>query len=237
MPTLCSPSPSHCGMNWPLGAWRRRASLGIPTASTHLQSRLDIDCGTEFGSRRLNASEGDYIIMFVGTFGVWHGAEIFARAVLIASDDPWMREMRVKFAFVGDGKTKRQCEEILAAVPSLAGRCIFTGLVPQHETPKYLAAADAFVASHSKRGWVEVLWVIANFSSTWPCQRPIVASALDQIASVLSHERTAILVRPWRRRVSGGRPAEGCRGSCARGAHRGCGTCGGHRKVHVETAC
>jgi glycosyltransferase involved in cell wall biosynthesis len=148
--------------------------------------------------QRLGAAEGDQVIMFVGTFGLWHGAEIFAEAATrLARDAAWVQRTRVRFVFVGDGKTRAQCEEIIRAEPAAVARTVFTGLVPQHETPAYLAAADAFVASHVPNAdGSKFFGSPTKLFEYMAMERPIVASALDQIAEVLAGEKTAVLVRP-----------------------------------------
>jgi glycosyltransferase involved in cell wall biosynthesis len=147
---------------------------------------------------RLGGGERDYVITFIGTFGVWHGAEVFARAVVrLASDEPWVRRHQVRFAFVGDGKTRPETEEIIRKEPSAAARTVFAGLVPQHEGPRYLAASDAFVASHVPNAdGSKFFGSPTKLFEYMAMARPIVASALDQIAEVLDHERTALLTQP-----------------------------------------
>lgn len=148
--------------------------------------------------QRVGAEGDEYVIMFVGTFGLWHGAEVFARAaVQLCMDEAWSRQAKVRFAFVGDGKTRAQCEEIIRSEPGAAARTVFTGLVPQHEAPAYLAAADAFVASHVPNAdGSKFFGSPTKLFEYMAMERPIVASSLDQIAEVLEDGRTAVLVRP-----------------------------------------
>lgn len=147
---------------------------------------------------RLGGGEQDYVITFIGTFGVWHGAEVFARAVVrLAGDEAWIRQHKVRFAFVGDGKTRPEAEGIIKKEPSAAERTVFTGLVPQHEGPCYLAASDAFVASHVPNAdGSKFFGSPTKLFEYMAMRRPIVASALDQIAEVLEDGKTAVLVKP-----------------------------------------
>jgi len=146
---------------------------------------------------RLQAGRDDFIFMFVGTFGLWHGAEVFARAAaILAEDSAWIHRHGVRFAFVGDGTTREKSARIIGASPA-ASRTVFTGLVPQHEAPDYLAAADAFVASHVPNAdGSKFFGSPTKLFEYMAMERPIVASSLDQIGQVLAHERTALLVEP-----------------------------------------
>lgn len=147
--------------------------------------------------RRLGAEEGDFVFMFVGTFGLWHGAEVFARAAAqLSADGEWMRKNRVRFAFVGDGKTRAECARTIEG-SSAAAHTFFAGLVPQHEAPAFLHAADAFVSPHVPNAdGSRFFGSPTKLFEYMAMERPIVASALDQIAEVLEDGRTAIMVRP-----------------------------------------
>jgi len=143
----------------------------------------------------LGAVKGEYVVMFVGTFGLWHGAEVFARAAVLLA--PMAADLGLRFAFIGDGKTRAECEATIRASPAAAARTVFTGLVPQHAAPHYLAAADAFVASHVPNAdGSKFFGSPTKLFEYMAMERPIVASALDQIAEVLEDGRTALLVRP-----------------------------------------
>jgi glycosyltransferase involved in cell wall biosynthesis len=143
----------------------------------------------------LGAVPDDFVVMFVGTFGLWHGAEVFARAAVLLA--PKAAELGIRFAFVGDGKTRAECEAIIRASPAATARTVFTGLVPQHEAPNYLAAADAFVASHVPNAdGSKFFGSPTKLFEYMAMERPIVASALDQIGEVLADGRTALLVKP-----------------------------------------
>jgi glycosyltransferase involved in cell wall biosynthesis len=147
--------------------------------------------------RKLGAGEDDFVLVFIGTFGPWHGAEVFAHAAArLAEDREWMRKNRVRFAFIGDGKTRAECAGIIAKSPA-ASHAVFTGLVPQHEAPAFLHAADAFVSPHVPNAdGSRFFGSPTKLFEYMAMERPIVASALDQIGEVLADGRTAIMVKP-----------------------------------------
>lgn len=144
---------------------------------------------------KLGAGPNEFVVMFVGTFGQWHGAEVFAKAaVQIAEKSP---ELPLRFLFVGDGKTKPACVDLIDASRAARERTVFAGLIPQHETPAYLAAADAFVAPHVPNAdGSKFFGSPTKLFEYMAMGKPIVASALDQIADVLIDGQTALLVRP-----------------------------------------
>jgi glycosyltransferase involved in cell wall biosynthesis len=91
--------------------------------------------------RRRHGLDGRTVIGFVGTFGIWHGAPVLARAARrVLAQRPGAR-----FLFVGDGRDRAECEAILAGERE---RAVFTGLVPQENGPSHLAAMDILAAPH-----------------------------------------------------------------------------------------
>jgi glycosyltransferase involved in cell wall biosynthesis len=87
------------------------------------------------------------VVGFVGTFGMWHGAEVLAEAVarLHVADRDWLERNRVIFLFVGDGLRQPEVRRITEPAADVVR---FTGLVPQPEAPGYLAACDVLVSPH-----------------------------------------------------------------------------------------
>jgi len=147
---------------------------------------------------KLGAQDGDYVVTFIGTFGLWHGAEVLAHAITALSrNEEWVVKNRVRFAFIGDGKTKQQCMDLIRQDTVASARTVFTGLIPQNEAPRYLAASDAFVASHVQNAdGSKFFGSPTKLFEYMAMERPIVASALEQLAEVLHHEETAVLVPP-----------------------------------------
>lgn len=125
------------------------------------------------------------IATFVGTFGRWHGAEVFARAIvdIIRSPDP--DAARLGFLFVGEGATSAEVREILREVmPS--GRIVMAGARPQGETPLTLAASDILVSPHVPNSDGSPFFGSpTKLFEYMAMSRLIVASDLDQIGRVL----------------------------------------------------
>lgn len=143
---------------------------------------------------RLGVPNGSTVITFLGTFGDWHGAEVFAASAAQLAEEPSLGQLH--FLFIGDGRRRRQCEETMA--PAIAaGRATFAGLVPQHEAPLHLAASDVFVSPHVPNpDGTRFFGSPTKLFEYMAMRRPIIASRLEQVGEVLTHGKTAILVTP-----------------------------------------
>jgi len=83
---------------------------------------------------------GRKVIGFSGTFGPWHGTEIFAKSIkLILS-----KRRDVSFLFIGDGLLKKDCEKIVQE-DGVFNNCVFVGKVPFAQMNDYLNLCDVLV--------------------------------------------------------------------------------------------
>jgi glycosyltransferase involved in cell wall biosynthesis len=140
---------------------------------------------------------GDKLVVgFIGTFGPWHGAEVLAHAfVKLLGDEPH-RADRLRLLMIGDGARIAEARRILAEGGAL-GATVFTGLVPQHEGPAYLAACDVLASPHvNNPDGTPFFGSPTKLFEYMAMGRGIVASDLEQIGEVLAHRRTAWLVPP-----------------------------------------
>lgn len=146
--------------------------------------------------RRRLGLEGKTVVGFIGTFGRWHGAEVLADAYgHLMHEHPELRES-VRLLLMGDGVTMPDVVGSLRrhGVLELA---VVTGLVPQAEGPSYLAACDVLVSPHVPNpDGTPFFGSPTKLFEYMAMGKGIVASDLDQIAAVLEHEWTAILVPP-----------------------------------------
>ncbi len=134
------------------------------------------------------------VIGFIGTFGLWHGAEVLADAYgrLLESTPDLADSLRL--LMIGDGVTRQLVEDNLAShgVRDLA---VLTGLVPQEEGPNHLAACDILIAPHVPNpDGTPFFGSPTKLFEYMAMGKGIVASRLDQIADVLVHDETAWMV-------------------------------------------
>ncbi|RAU21877.1 hypothetical protein CU669_11285 [Paramagnetospirillum kuznetsovii] len=128
------------------------------------------------------------VATFVGTFGMWHGADILAHALVHLGHHhmEWLDSSRLHVVFVGDGVNRTNVENILAG-QGLEGRYTFTGLVQPHETPQYLAASDFFVAPHVPNpDGSEFFGSPTKLFEYMGMAKPVLASNLAQIGEVMA---------------------------------------------------
>lgn len=142
--------------------------------------------------RSIYGLEGKCVIGFIGTFGKWHGAEKLAESFeLMVRNRPDLRDS-VRLMYIGDGLTKVQTENFLVE-KGLGELSVFTGTVPQHAGPSYLAACDILVAPHvPNEDGTKFFGSPTKLFEYMAMGKAIAASALDQIDDILEHNVTAL---------------------------------------------
>jgi len=160
--------------------------LVLPNAVDPRLYRPDLD-GSAVRAR--HGLTGRLVVGFIGTFGVWHGAPVLARAAA--------RVLRLRpetrFLFVGDGVERRATEDEFRRA-GLADKAVFSGLVPQEDGPEHLAAMDILAAPHvPNRDGSRFFGSPTKLFEYMAMGRAIVASRLEQISEVLEDGRTALL--------------------------------------------
>jgi glycosyltransferase involved in cell wall biosynthesis len=140
--------------------------------------------------------DGKIVFGFIGTFGEWHGADKLAAAYVKLRADRADLAGRLHLLMIGDGPTRARAQAIVEA--GGAGQATtFTGAVPQAQGPVYLAASDILVSPHVPNpDGSRFFGSPTKLFEYMAMRRGIVASDLDQIGAILSHDETAWLVKP-----------------------------------------
>jgi glycosyltransferase involved in cell wall biosynthesis len=137
--------------------------------------------------KRYDVKYDDVLLTFVGTFGQWHGAERFAKAInlLVNSKRDWLIKHKVKFLFVGDGLKMPNVKHEIAnelCKPFV----VLAGLVPQKEAPLHLAASDILVSPHvANVDGSDFFGSPTKLFEYMAMGKGIIASDLNQIGEVL----------------------------------------------------
>jgi glycosyltransferase involved in cell wall biosynthesis len=153
------------------------------------------DCGGAELRRDLGFRRQDTVVCFLGTFSYWHGVEVLERAIQSVLAEAGATA-NVKFLLIGDGPLAPQMRCALEAHVR-RGMVTFTGTIPHAAVREYLDAADVLVSPHIPLPDGNPFFGSPTKLFEYMAMgKAIVASALDQIADVLEHGRTALLVRP-----------------------------------------
>jgi len=153
-------------------------------------------CGGERVRQELGLLPSDIIVGFVGTFSYWHGVAVLEQAIRALLDNARGQGGQLKFLLVGDGLMAPQMRNALEPYVR-RGLVTFTGLLHHKSVRAYLDAADILVSPHVPMpGGGPFFGSPTKLFEYMAMGKAIVASALNQIADVLEHGRTALLVKP-----------------------------------------
>jgi glycosyltransferase involved in cell wall biosynthesis len=132
------------------------------------------------------------VVGFAGTFGVWHGIPSLAQVLGRVAD----AKPQVHWLLIGDGPGRQLIEEAIQR-HALGDRVTLTGLVKHADMPRYLAACDILVSPHGRQAdGGEFFGSPTKLFEYMAAGRPIVASAVGQIAEALVDHESALLVPP-----------------------------------------
>jgi glycosyltransferase involved in cell wall biosynthesis len=133
------------------------------------------------------------LVGFVGTFGPWHGVEKLAVAIrrLATEHADWLARRPVHFLIVGDGLGMPAVKETLSD-PRCRGLFTLTGLVPQNEAPRYIAACDLMVSPHvGNSDGSRFFGSPTKLFEYMAMGKAIIASDLEQIGEILARSLRA----------------------------------------------
>jgi glycosyltransferase involved in cell wall biosynthesis len=132
-----------------------------------------------------------YVVGFLGTFGQWHGVDVLAESIKILKDS--IPEALV--FFIGDGMLRPEVEEIIER-DGVRDHAIITGMIDHREVPEYLAACDALVSPTVRNpDETEFFGSPTKLFEYMAMGKPVVASAVGQIAEVIRHKEDGMLIR------------------------------------------
>jgi len=153
-------------------------------------------CGGAKLRQDLGFRSGDIVVCFVGTFSYWHGVAVLEQAIRSLLGKAQPASGPLKFLLVGDGPLAPQLQNALEPYVR-RGWVTFTGAVPHGSVRAHLDAADILVSPHVPMpGGTPFFGSPTKLFEYMAMGKAIAASALDQIAEVLEHGRTALLVKP-----------------------------------------
>jgi glycosyltransferase involved in cell wall biosynthesis len=156
------------------------------------------DCGGEVVREQLGFKANHSVVGFIGSFSYWHGISVLQSAIeMILKEQQANHSLpELRFLLVGDGPLHAELREALE--PYCKKRwVIFTGQVSHNCAPSYLDCADILVSPHvSMPDGRPFFGSPTKLFEYMAMGKAIIASNLDQLASVLTHQRTAWLIEP-----------------------------------------
>jgi glycosyltransferase involved in cell wall biosynthesis len=134
--------------------------------------------------------EDEFAILFVGALTKWHrykGLDVLLDAMKIA-----LRQREdLRLLVVGDGELREEYRRIATQL-GISANTLFLGNVPDAQLPEYYSASDVTVLPSKDQSEGFGLTILeANASG-----RPVVASNVGGIPSVVSHGYNGLLTRP-----------------------------------------
>jgi len=138
--------------------------------------------------RRYGIAADAHLVTFIGTFGMWHGVDVFAQAIvkLVLTRPDLLERVKAHFLLVGDGLKFSEVQRILSR-EGVDKYVTLTGLVPQHLAPLHLAASDVFVSPHvPNTDGSQFFGSPTKLFEYMAMARPIIASDLAQIGQIFA---------------------------------------------------
>jgi glycosyltransferase involved in cell wall biosynthesis len=156
------------------------------------------ECGGAELREKLGFSEADVVVCFIGSFSYWHGVPVLQEAIqnLLGGPSGPVQTARVRFLLIGHGPLHMELRAALRIFEE-TGDVIFTGAVPHSNVPAYLDASDVLVSPHLPAPDGKPFFGSpTKLFEYMAMSKAIIASNLDQLALVLKHEETALLITP-----------------------------------------
>lgn len=141
--------------------------------------------------KKYGISNDKIVIGFIGTFGAWHGSENLAKAYVELAKS----NKNIHLLMIGDGIKMPLVKSILQDLPN--DSYTLTGMVPQTEGAKHLAACDILTSpTIPNPDGTPFFGSPTKLFEYMAMGKAIVCSVMDQMAEIFENENTALLCKP-----------------------------------------
>jgi glycosyltransferase involved in cell wall biosynthesis len=160
--------------------------------------RFQPNCGGGDIRKQFGFPPDHVVVGFIGSFSYWHGIGVLQEAiqVLLREQESHRTLPELRFLLVGDGPLGEEMRGVLEPYRK-RGWVVFAGQVSHDRAPAYLDSADILVSPHvpmpDGKPFFGSPTKLFEYMATG---KAIIASDLDQLARVLTHDQTAWLVEP-----------------------------------------
>lgn len=163
--------------------------LVVPNGADETKFKPDLD-GARI--RQELAPKASIVVGFIGSFGVWHGADLLAKAFVETSIGS---KQRLHLLMIGSGHRIANVRKKLSETGN--ENYTLTGAVTREKVPQYLAACDILVAPQVPNpDRTEFFGSPTKLFEYMAMGKAIVASRLGQMSQVLDEEKNALLFEP-----------------------------------------
>ena len=148
----------------------------------------------EDSMKEYGVPNGGRVVGFVGTFGKWHGVELLVEAFQEIAHDPALKD--VYLVLFGSGETYSDVRNLVSD-RNLQNRVLLPGLIDRSKVPNFLNCCKVLVSPQRPNlDGSPFFGSPTKLFEYMASKTPIVASNLDQISEILSHEKNALLFNP-----------------------------------------
>jgi glycosyltransferase involved in cell wall biosynthesis len=161
-------------------------------------ARFHPGCGCDQVRKQFGFRGDDKVVGFIGSFSYWHGISVLQSAIEVILKEQEANDSlpQLRFLLIGDGPLGAEMRQTLEPHCE-KGWVVFTGQVSHDLAPSYLDSADILVSPHVPMPDGKPFFGSPTKLFEYMAMgKAIVASDLDQLARVLTHQRTAWLVEP-----------------------------------------
>jgi glycosyltransferase involved in cell wall biosynthesis len=156
------------------------------------------DCRGNLIRSRLGVKPQQVVVGFIGSFSYWHGIGVLEEAIhlLLKEQENAPGRAQLRFLLIGDGPLGQELRDNLREYWEY-GSVIFTGKIPHVQAPQYLDATDILLSPHVPMpDGTPFFGSPTKIFEYMAMGKAIIASNLDQLGRVLTHQETAWLVEP-----------------------------------------
>jgi len=150
------------------------------------------DAASDLIRQKWSIPDERVVIGYSGTFGEWHGIPELAEGIWRLNQESAYRS-RLFFILFGDGKLRPNIQKRIGQFENVR----FTGVIPFNDIAGQLSICDILLSPHGKTPDGKPFFGSpTKLFEYMAMAKGIVASNLDQLGEVITHQRNGLLIEP-----------------------------------------